>query len=68
MRVVKPGSLSHRKMYGTCRECGCEVADVEATEAKWMNDDRPGGGTGCLYIDCPTPGCNTNLYLKIPRD
>lgn len=63
MKIIKPGnSPDEQPLRGTCRVCGCEV-EVPKKEAKWMDGDRS-WEPGSHYVDCPTRGCDGDIWLK----
>lgn len=64
MKIVKVGRLPQEQLLkGECSNCGCEI-ECKRSEAKSAPDPREKGD---LYLDCPTKGCNSMIWLHEKR-
>jgi len=58
MKIVKQGKLPDKleKLYtGACKNCHCEVEEIEFTELHFNSDSMP-------FIVCPTLNCYERIY------
>jgi DNA-directed RNA polymerase subunit RPC12/RpoP len=64
-RLYRHGKREQEQLLGgECSNCGCEI-ECKRSEAKGSTD--PGEQQGDLYLDCPTKGCNSRIWLHEKR-
>jgi len=74
MKITKPGKISQHKSVsplvgatGTCPQCGTQF-EIEPTDTQRVVEVKDHHDKVLKrYIGCPTPGCEANVPLQLPK-
>jgi len=62
MEIITPGKPESERAYeGQCNYCKCRVR-FKREEAKSNTSPK---NEQSLYVPCPTPKCNSKIYVEI---